>query len=131
MNKLSDHIQEADWKSEKHVPVIECPDKVNANQVFDVKVGLGMEIVHPNTTEHHIRWIRLYFHPDGEKYPYEIGNFEFNAHGESVRGANEGSVYTHHQVTTSMKTGKSGTLHALAFCNIHGLWESSKDVEVT
>jgi len=129
--KLGDVIQEADWKKEKHVPVIECPDQVAAGEVFEVKVGLGKEIAHPNTTEHHIRWIRLYFHPEGEKFTYDVGSFEFNAHGESVAGANEGPVYTHHAVTTWMKVGKPGTLHALALCNIHGLWESSKKVQVS
>ncbi|MFW6128782.1 MAG: class II SORL domain-containing protein [Candidatus Aminicenantaceae bacterium] len=129
MKYLSEHIQHADWKSEKHVPVIECPDKVNTDEVFEVKIGLGKEVPHPNTTEHHIRWIDLYFHPDGEKFPYEIGHFEFNAHGESTNGPNEGPVYTHHQVVVSMKTAKSGILHATAFCNIHGLWENSKDIK--
>lgn len=128
MKNLSEHIQQADWKTEKHVPVIDCPKQVKKDEVFDVKVGLGKEVAHPNTTEHHIRWIRLYFHPEGEKYPYEVGQVAFNAHGESADGPNQGSVFTHHQVTFSMKTVKSGTLHALSFCNIHGLWENSQDL---
>lgn len=128
--KLGDLLQEADWKSEKHVPVIECPNEVKAGEVFDVKVGLGKEVPHPNTTEHHIRWISLYFHPTGEKSPYHVGTYEFNAHGESSQGPNEGPVYTHHQVTASMKTSKAGTLYALALCNIHGLWQSSKEIKV-
>jgi superoxide reductase len=131
MKNLSEHIQQADWKTEKHVPVIECLDQVKADQIFDVKVGLGKEVAHPNTTEHHIRWISLYFHPEGEKYPYEVGHFEFNAHGESINGPNQGSVYTHHQVVVSMKTAKAGTLHAMAFCNIHGLWENSKEIRIS
>ena len=61
--KIGNLIQEADWKKEKHVPVIECPDEVSKDEMFDVKAGLGKEIAHPNTTEHHIRWIELYFHP--------------------------------------------------------------------
>lgn len=130
MKDLSEYVQKADWKTEKHVPVIECDDQVEAGQVFEVKVGLGKEVAHPNTTEHHIRWVRLYFHPEGAKYPYEIGNFEFNAHGESTDGPNQGSVYAHHQVTAQMKTVKPGTLHAMAFCNIHGLWENSKELGV-
>ena len=130
MTELSGRIQKADWKKEKHVPVIECPDQVRADEVFEVRVGLGKEIAHPNTTEHHIRWIGLYFHPEGDKFTYDVGHFEFNAHGESAAGSNKGPVYTHHQVTTSLKTSKSGTLYALAYCNIHGLWESSKDIDV-
>lgn len=128
MGKFGDHIQEADWKAEKHVPVIECPDKVVADQMFEVKVSLGKEISHPNTTEHHIRWISVYFHPHGEKFSYHIGHFECNAHGESAQGPNQGPVYTHHSTTFSMKTSKPGTLHAVALCNIHGLWESSRAV---
>ena len=58
--KIGDRIQEADWKKEKHVPVIECQDQVKLNEVFNVKVSLGKEISHPNTTEHHIRWISLF-----------------------------------------------------------------------
>ena len=128
--KLGERIQEADWKKEKHVPAIECPDKVKLGELFDVTVTLGKEIAHPNTTEHHIRWIQVFFHPEGEKFSYQIGNFEFSAHGESVKGPNEGPVYTHHKATFSMKINKSGTLYALALCNIHGLWENAKEIKV-
>jgi superoxide reductase len=127
---IGETIQHADWKKEKHVPVIECPDRVKADEFFQVKVSLGKEIAHPNTTEHHIRWIALYFHPEGEKFPYEIGRFEFNTHGESVQGPDTSTVYTHHEVAVSMKTGKPGTLHSLAYCNIHGLWESAQEVSL-
>jgi len=128
MTELSERIQKADWKKEKHAPVIECPDQVKADEVFEVKVGLGKEIAHPNTTEHHISWITLYFHPEGEKFTHQVGHFEFSAHGESTAGPNQGPVHTHHEVTTSLKVSKPGTLHALALCNIHGLWESSKEI---
>lgn len=127
---LGEKIQHADWKKEKHVPVIECPDVVEPDEFFEVEVSLGKEIAHPNTTEHHIRWISLYFHPEGENFPYEIGRFEFNAHGESIQGPDTGTVYTHHEVTASMKTGKPGLLHSLAYCNIHGLWEDTREIEV-
>jgi superoxide reductase len=130
MSELHNHIQSADWKSEKHVPVIECPDSVKADEVFTVAVSLGKEIAHPNTTEHHIRWITIYFHPEGGKFAHEIAHIEFAAHGESPKGPNEGPVYTHHCASTGMKTNVSGMLHALAYCNIHGLWESSKNITV-
>ncbi len=130
MIKLGERIQEGDWKAEKHVPVIECPEQVKANELFEVKVSLGKEIAHPNTTEHHISWISLYFHPQDEKFTYQVGHFEFGAHGESVEGANKGPVYTHHEVKTSLKIGKPGTLYALALCNIHGLWQSAKEIKI-
>ena len=130
MAKVADIYQSADWKAEKHVPVIECADTVAADEMFAVKISLGKEIAHPNTTEHHIRWIQLYFKPDGDKFSYQVGNFEFTAHGECVDGPNKGPVYTHHAVGTEMKINKSGTLHATALCNIHGLWEFAKEVKI-
>jgi len=130
MASLSERIQRADWKAEKHVPVIECPDEVKAGDVFEVKVSLGKEIAHPNTTEHHIRWIALYYQAEGDKFPFQVGHFDFSAHGESVAGPNQGPVYTHHAVTAALKISKPGTLYALALCNIHGLWESSKEIHV-
>jgi len=130
LEKFGVLVQEADWKIEKHVPVIECSDAVKADEMFQVTVGIGKEIAHPNTTEHHIRWISLFFHPEGEKFPYHLGHYEFNSHGESVKGPNTGSVYTHHQVTTSFKTSKPGTILALTLCNIHGLWQSAKEIKL-
>lgn len=128
MKEIGDLIQSADWKAEKHVPAIECTDTAKADEFFEVRVSIGKEIAHPNTTEHHISWISLYFHPNGEKFPYQIGRYEFNAHGASTQGPNSSSVYVHHAVKASMKTGKPGTLIAISMCNIHGLWQSSKEI---
>ncbi len=130
LEKIGDLIQAADWKAEKHVPVIECADAVKADEVFEVTVTIGKEVAHPNTTEHHIGWIALYFHPEGEKFPYQIGRYEFSAHGASVQGPNTSSVYTHHAAKASMKTGKPGTLIAVSMCNIHGLWQFSKTIKL-
>lgn len=129
MAQLSQSVQSADWKTEKHVPVIECPDSVNPDQFFEVAVTLGKAVSHPNTTEHHIRWIKLLFRPDGEKTVYEMGNFEFTAHGESTKGANQGPVYANPSAKASVRISAPGVLQALAYCNIHGLWESSREVK--
>lgn len=130
MAQFGDLLQQADWKSEKHVPVIECPDVVQPGEFFDVRVSLGKAVAHPNTTEHHIRYITLYFLPEGQQALYEVGHYGFSAHGESTRGPNEGPVYTFHGVTTSLKLEEPGTLYAVALCNIHGLWESGKPVSL-
>lgn len=130
MATIGEQYQSADWKTEKHVPVIECPDSVAADEMFDVKVTLGKEVTHPNTTEHHIRWIQLYFKPEGDKFAYQVGNFEFCAHGESTDGADQGPVYTNHSAMARMKVKTAGTLMATALCNIHGLWESAKAVSL-
>lgn len=130
MTKIADLVKTADWKVEKHVPVIDCTDFVAANEVFEVKVGIGKEIAHPNTSEHHISWISLYFQPEGDKFPYQVGHYEFTAHGASVQGPNTGAVYTHHVLSTWIKINKPGILFAVSLCNIHGLWQSSKEVAI-
>jgi superoxide reductase len=130
MASLGEHLQQADWKKEKHAPVIQAPAQVSAGELFEVKVNIGQEIAHPNTTEHHISWISLYFHPQGAKFPHQLGHFEFSAHGESTAGANQGPAYTEPSVVTALKLNTSGTLYALALCNIHGLWESSQEIVV-
>jgi len=54
----------------------------------------------------------------------------FEAHGSSTEGPDTSTVYSNHSGTLEFKTGKSGRLMASSYCNIHGLWESSKDVKV-
>ena len=130
MTNIGEVYQSADWKMEKHVPVIECPDRVAGGEMFPVKVSVGKEVSHPNTTGHHIRWISLYFRPEGEKLTHQIGHFEFGAHGESTDGPDMSTIYTHHEASTSMKTEKSGTLFAVSLCNIHGLWRYEKEIKV-
>jgi superoxide reductase len=130
MKRLGDYFQEADWKKEKHAPVIECPDQVKAGEVFEVRVSIGKEIPHPNTTEHHIRWIQVFFQPHGGKFTYHLGNFEFCAHGESTDGPNTGPVYTDPQALAALKVDQPGVIYAASFCNIHGLWESFKEIKL-
>ncbi len=130
MATIKDVIQTADWKAEKHVPVITAADTVKKGDVLTVTVTVGKEIAHPNTTEHHIAWIELYFLPDGEKFPYQIGRAEFSAHGASAQGPNTSTVFTPPSVVLTMKTEKSGMLMAGSYCNIHGLWESAKAIMV-
>lgn len=129
MKKLADVLRSGDWKSEKHVPAILAPSSVDANETFAVTVHVGEEEAHPNTTEHHIRWIKLLFQPD-EGFTYEVGDYQFTAHGESVAGANQGPVYSDPKATTELKINTSGTLMALSYCNIHGLWENYQRIEV-
>ena len=130
MSRIGDQFQSADWKAEKHVPVIDCPGEVGADENFNVTITVGKEIAHPNTTEHHISWAQLFFKPDGEKFTCQVGNFEFTAHGESAEGADAGPVHTHHSVTAALRIKKAGTLIATSLCNIHGLWENSKELKV-
>lgn len=123
MKSLGSLYQSGDWKGEKHVPVINAPEKVNLGDPVDVKVSIGDEIPHPNTFEHYISWIKVYFQPEGHKFPIEVGSFNFTAHGES-------GLLTEPSVTLQFKPQKSGTLYAVSYCNIHGLWENSVELAV-
>ena len=130
MQELSKIFQSADWKKEKHVPVIEAPGTVKKGENFTVKVTVGKEIAHPNTTEHHIAWIDVYFQPEGGKFPYNLGRFEFCAHGASTEGPNTSTVYTHPELTMTFKTDKPGSLFAISHCNVHGLWMNVHELKV-
>ncbi|RVU54637.1 desulfoferrodoxin family protein [Anaerosphaera multitolerans] len=107
-----------DWKNEKHVPGIHVERK---DGELVIKTIIGEEIEHPNTLEHHIAWIKVFFQPEGFKFPIEVGSFEFNAHGEE-------EVFTKPEVVATVKTDKKGTVYAMSYCNIHGLWENSEEV---
>ena len=128
--KFAEVVQTADWKTEKHVPVIVAPAAVKSGEKFVVELSVGKEIAHPNTTEHHIRSIRLYFKPESGKFAYEVGSFEFNAHAESAEGPNKGPVLTEPATQAALKLTSSGTLLAVAYCNIHGFWESCQEIKV-
>ena len=130
MSSLKDLYQSADWKKEKHAPVIEAPDAVKKGDAVPVAVSVGKEIPHPNTTPHHIRWIEVYFQPEGGKFPFQVARFDFTAHGESPDGPDTSTVYASPSVQCSFKTEKPGTIMAASYCNIHGLWESSRKLVI-
>jgi len=67
--------------------------------------------------------------PEGEKYPYQLGRFEFTSHGASTQGPDTSTVYTDPIVEFVFKTQKDGKIFALSYCNIHGLWEGSAELK--
>lgn len=115
-----------DWKKEKHVPVIEILE--NKDGKLLVRVIVGKDIPHPNTTEHHIRYVELFFFPENEQFPYNIGRVDFNSHGESIKGANTSEIYSEPVAYFVFKNRKKGTLVAFSYCNIHGLWKSEEKI---
>jgi len=125
---MGDLYKTADFKAEKHVPVIELPDEIVAGEPAMIKITVGQEIPHPNTSVHHIRWIKAIFMAEGAKFPTELGFAEFNAHGEGADGADTSGIYTEPQAIFVLKTDKPGKIIATSYCNIHGYWESDKAV---
>ncbi|HEY4543690.1 MAG TPA: class II SORL domain-containing protein [Tissierellaceae bacterium] len=123
MKTLSNQYQSGDWKGEKHVPTINAPESVKKGEVVEVRASIGEATPHPNTFEHYISWVKLYFQPESSKFPVEIATFDFAAHGES-------ELFTEPNVTARFKAEESGTIMASSYCNIHGLWENSVELKV-
>jgi len=95
---------------EKHVPVIELSDCPECG-VKVVKVIVGKEVPHPNTVEHHIKWIALFGVKDG--IAVHIATFDL------------GPTYGVPTVVASVDLEGLSELIAVEYCNLHGLWESS------
>ncbi len=125
---LSELIQDADWKTEKHVPVIELPTTVSPGEPVMVEVSVGREIPHPNTPEHFIAWIKLLFHPKGAKFPVEVGDYRFSVHGSDDESG--GVPKAEPFIRARVSFDSPGKLMALSYCNIHGLWQGETDVAV-
>ncbi len=107
--KLGELIKGADQEGkEKHVPVIklvdcpECGEKV-------VKIIVGEEVPHPNTIEHHIKWIALF----GVKAGLAAHIVTFDL----------GPTYGVPTVVTHANLADFSELIAIEYCNVHGLWE--------
>ncbi len=106
---ISGTIKSGDWKGEKHVPVIEYEKE---GDLVKVEVAVGKEIPHPNTPEHHIGWIELYFHPEGENFPILVGRVAFTNHGDPL---------SEPRAVFFFRTEKKGKLY--------GLWENEVSLE--
>ena len=119
---MSNLIKSADWKAEKHVPVITLLSPFKPGEPLEVEVSVGKEIPHPNTVEHHIAWIALYYVAEGSQLPVELTRAEFRGHGPEI--------FTEPVLKAKVKLPKPGTLHAVAYCNLHGLWESERAIAV-
>ena len=132
--RIVNYIKSADWKAEKHVPVITLEGQFVPGQPLNVEVSVGKEIPHPNTVEHYIAWIALYYVAEGSQLPIELGRADFSAHGPDV--------FTEPVFKTTVRlpspTNNSsthnpnvvGTLRAVAYCNLHGLWESESKIAI-
>ncbi len=107
---------EAVSKVETHTPVIECPDVVKAGEPFEVKISVTK---HPNKVEHSIRYVDVFFVEEGRAFnPVKVAKVKFTPE------------YAEAEAVIKLKLQKSGTIVALAYCNLHGLWENYKEVKV-
>ena len=102
-----------DEGKEKHVPLIYL-DKGHKEGRDIVRVVVGHEVEHPNTLEHHIAWIELY------------GVKKSNGQVLNLGRAAWAPVYSNPNVRFQInQIDEFKAFHALAYCNIHGLWGNS------
>jgi superoxide reductase len=103
-------------KAETHTPKIEAPEKVKAEEPFKVRISVGP---HPNQAVHSIRYIEVYFEEEERTYnPIHVAT------------AVLGPEIAEPDITLTLKLKKSGTLYAIEYCNLHGLWESRKKITI-
>ncbi len=102
-----------DEGKENHVPMIMI-GKGHREGKDIVRVVVGHDVTHPNTPEHHIAWLELY---GVKKENDQVINL-----GRAVWAA----VYSNPNVRFQINQIKDfKAFHALAYCNIHGLWGNS------
>jgi len=99
----------------KHLPVIEAPDRARPDEIFEVNIHIGGidGVEHPNEPGHFIEWIELY---SGDTF---LNKCSFSG-GASYPIAKFKIKLSH----------AHGPLKVWAKCNLHGLWESEKDITV-
>ncbi len=108
--------QQAISKAETHTPKIEAPEKVKKGEPFTVKITVGPHEMKP---QHSIRYIELWFNEEGRPFnPVRIAKIEFEPN------------YTIAEAQVKIVLEKSGTLYAISYCNLHGLWEARKAIQV-
>jgi superoxide reductase len=100
--------------AKKHAPVITIPANVKVGQPFTVNIKVG-EAPHVMENGHFIQFVDLY---SGHIYVSRVDlTAELNKPEVSL------SVVLPHE-------GKR-TLRAFSRCNLHGIWEGTKEIEVT
>lgn len=101
---------------EKHVPTITI-DKGHKEGKDIVRVVVGHETPHPNTLEHHIAWIELYGVKKANDQVINLGRAAW------------APVYSNPNVRFQINQIEDfKAFHALAYCNIHGLWVNSLEL---
>lgn len=99
----------------KHSSVIEAPPEIDQNETFEVDIRVGGidGVEHPNEPVHFIEWVELY---SGDTF---LGRCIYSG----------GTSYALAKFKVKLSHAH-GPLKIWAKCNIHGLWESIKDIEV-
>jgi superoxide reductase len=118
INRVKDPSNETGLEK-SHAPVITVPEKVKAGEPFTVEVSVG-RVSHPMGPAHWIEFIELGIGNE------PAGRLELQSKGYLVPKA----TFT---VVLGKEAAPAGkvTLIVRQRCNLHGYWESNKDISVT
>ncbi len=116
--RFGDIIRMEEEGAAKHKPHVEIPSPVKVGEKIKLRIHVGKEVVHPNTVEHHIKWIQVFLQEKERLYPVHLATIDL------------GPSYGEPKVELSLKLRRSCTLLVLSYCNLHGLWENHAEVEV-
>ncbi|MBD3378990.1 MAG: superoxide reductase [Candidatus Omnitrophica bacterium] len=99
----------------KHMPLIEAPDKVKKDEPFEVGITVGGidGVDHPNEAGHFIEWVELY---SGDTF---LGRASYSGGASLPRAVFRVKLDHAH-----------GPLKVWEKCNLHGLWENTKEITV-
>ena len=97
--------------AKKHIPIIETPEKVNANNPFsvDIKIGGIDGVEHPNILGHWINWVELY------------ANERLVCRVEFAPAMCDG-----YALNLKLSLNETTRLKAKGFCNLHGVWDGKE-----
>jgi superoxide reductase len=112
VNRPKDFDNMTDLEKE-HVPVITAPDTVKPGECFEIVVEVGKLSEHPNENAHFIQFIELYA---GHTY---LARQDFTA----------GTTCPVMKVCASFDRDL-GPLRAFERCNLHGAWETDRNIAV-
>lgn len=98
-------------KEKGHAPHVQLPGTIKAGEPFTLDIQVGQSL-HPMTSTHYIQWIEVY-----------LGI-------ELVSRIELSPLCPQAKVTIPVSVSKSSALRIMARCNLHGIWESIKEVIV-
>jgi superoxide reductase len=110
INRVKDAARKSALE-QKHAPVVDVPATAKAGEPFVAKIAVG-EVLHPMSPAHYIHFLEVYA-------------------GNEVAGRVEFSpTFGVPEATLRLTLDKPVTLVVREYCNLHGLWESRRDIAV-
>ncbi|MBM4054345.1 MAG: desulfoferrodoxin [Planctomycetes bacterium] len=111
INRVKDPPTSMTPKEKGHAPSVQLPGAIKAGEPFTLNIQVG-ETLHPMTPTHYIQWVEVYLGVE------LISRIEFSP------------LCPQAKVTIPVSVDKTSTLRVMSRCNLHGIWESTKEVKV-